>query len=212
MKKCGVIFLLFLALPSMFAASCAPESAPTSSPAAVLTWQDAYAEFLREYIPATEVNFDTFDEGSEEQIRYGAFLAGGYPVYPFFYLYDMDKDGIPELILIDVTSVFDGDVYAYKDGSIFRAGGIAFYTFGGLGIPLDESEGLYSDIGYKGHYGEIYFYALDDGVLTGEMVLEYNKEHSPYHRGWPDDFEGFTWIDYCEVTEANIIEVIYGGV
>lgn len=189
-----------------------PET-PATPPGAVLSWQDAYAEFLRKNIPVSGVDFDELADGSDEQARFGAFSAGGYPVTPFFYLYDIDKDEIPELIYIDAATGYDGDVYVYENNSISKMGSIKFYPFGGFGIPLDKTEGLYSDVGYKGNYGEIYLYTMNNGALTEQMALEYNNqsEQSPSQPGEHYSFDDFALIDYYEVTETNITEVIYGG-
>ncbi|HOV69503.1 MAG TPA: hypothetical protein PLZ84_04185 [Clostridia bacterium] len=56
-------------------------SAPVIEP-----WKDAYANFLREKIQTD--NREPL-EGSDEQARYSAFMAGRYPTVPFFYLYDI---------------------------------------------------------------------------------------------------------------------------
>ena len=174
-------------------------------------WQTAYAEFLREHIPAYDVDFDASAIDLDAEARFGAFSAGGYPIDPFFYKYDIDKDGVSELIYIDAASGYDGDVYTYENNSISKVGNISFYPFGGLGVPLDKTEGLYSDVGYKGHYGEIYYFTMNDGALDGQMVLEYNNqsELSPQKPGLPHSFDNFTWLDYYELTEANITKVIY---
>ena len=169
-------------------------------------WQSAYAEFLKQNVRTEEVDFDTLVEGSDAQARYMAFSAGGYPITPFYYLYDIDKDEVPELICIDAAKGFEGDVYSYIDNSVIEIGSIRFYPFGGLGMPLDQTGGLYSDVGYKGHYGEIYFYTMNSGVLTGQMVLEYNNqpELSVNQPGLPYSFSDFSRLDYYEVTEANL--------
>lgn len=185
------------------------ESSPMES---LQAWQEVYAEFLRENIPVCEVDFDAFVDGSDEGACFGAFMAGGYPVTPFFYLYDLDNDGTPEMIYIDVANGVNGEVYTYKNDSISKVGSIGFYPFGGLGVPLDKTEGLYSDVGYKRHYGKIYFYFIDTGVLTEQMVLEYNNgpEISSEHPGLPYSFDNFAPLAYYEVSEENIINVIYG--
>lgn len=211
MKKSAIWILSLILLTACGKTHFTAIPVPTPSPMAVQTWQDAYTGFLRENIPVSEVDSDEFADGSEEQMRFGAFSAGGYPVVPFFYLYDINNDGIPVLIHIDAANGYDGDVYAYKDDSISKVGSIKFYPFGGLGVPLDKTEGLYSDVGYKGHYGEIYLYTMDSGVLTEQMVLEYNNqpELSPHHPGSPYSFDNFTPLDYYEVTETNIVKAIY---
>ncbi len=234
MKKICLTFLFSLVLSSGVLLSCSTEAlqtpgtnarsftaptltdspVPVSSPTALLAWQDAYAEFLRENIPISEVDLDALAEASDEEVRFGAFLAGGYPIKPLFYLYDIDNDGIPELIYIDAETSYDADVYSYQNNSISKIGSIKFSPFGGLGAPTDKGEGLYSDIGYKRHSGEIYFYDLNSGVLSGQMVLEFNNqpEISMSEPGLPYSFDNFAWLDYHEVAEETIEKVIYGGI
>ncbi len=181
----------------------------TANAPTVQTWQDIYAEFLREKIPTGEIDIDSLAEGSEEKARLGAFMSGGYPIVPFFYIHDIDKNGIPELVFIDPTYDYCGDVYTYKNNSVIKLGSIEFYPFGSVGIPLDRPDGLYSDIGYKGQYGSIIFYSIKDGVLKNQFVLEYNNEpESSDHEGDAYDYRNFGHLDYYEVTETNISKVI----
>ena len=196
-----------------------PDTIPSLSPTvpaaaatpAAQSWQDAYTAFLRENIPAGEIDFDALAQGSDEQERYGAFLAGGYPAYPFFYLYDMDKDGTPELICMRPAADYNGDVYTFTGNAISKLGNIKFYPFGGIGIHLDRGNGLYSDTGYKGQYGEVYDYTIENGSLKSQLVLEYNNEpEKSDHPGNPYDLNNFKPLDYYEVTEANIAKVILG--
>jgi len=222
MKKSAIFILILILLtacgetPVEMSESSETLTILTSIPAPSLmgfqAWQDAYAEFLRENISTSEIDFDAFVDDSDEDARFGAFKAGGYPVAPFFYLYDIDSNGTPEMIYIDAAKGYEGDVYAYKNDSISKIGNIEFYPFGGFYILNDKTEGLYSDVGYKGHYGEIYFYSMDSDVLTIQTVIEYNNqpELSPSQPELPYTFDNFTQLDYYEITEANITEVIYG--
>lgn len=182
-----------------------PEDAPT-----VQTWQDAYAEFLRENIPTSKIDRDSLIEGSDEEVRFGEFMAGGYPTVPFFYIYDIDKNGTPELICIDFTQDYCGDVFTFIDNSITKLGSIEFYPFGSLGIPLDKQNGLYSDVGYKGHYGEVLYYTIDNVTIVSQLALEYNNQPdvSPDKTGVSYDFDNFDRLDFYEVTESNILQLI----
>lgn len=185
----------------------------TPSPIVASVWQDTYARFLRENIQKNKVDVDSLADGSDKQVRFYSFIAGGYPVTPFFYLYDIDKDGIPELIYVNAANGGDADIYSYKNKSISKLGSIKFYPFGGLGILADKTKGLYSDIGYKEQYGEIYVYTINSGVLTEKKFLEYNNqpELSPSQHSLPYSFDNFDMLDYYETTESNITKVIYGG-
>jgi hypothetical protein len=168
--------------------------------------QDVYAEFLRENIRTDRIDIDAFPEGSEEHARLGAFMAGGYPTVPFFYIHDIDKNGTPELILIDPIHDYNGDVYTFKENSIAKLGSIKFYPFGDLGNPLDKQNGLYSDVGYKGHYGEVLYYTIENGIIVSKLALEYNNQPdvSPDRAGALYSYDNFDRLDYYEVTEKNI--------
>ena len=186
-----------------------PDAKPSPSPAVTVTisaeqsWKEAYATYLRENIPTGEIDIDLLDLGSEEQMRYSAFLAAGLPVDPFFYLYDMDNNGTPELICIRPAFDYDGDVYTFKDNAITKLGNIKFYPFGSIGIPLDKENGLYSDVGYKGHYGEVYYYTIENDALKSQLALEYNNQPEiSDNSGDPYAFHNFGSLDYYEVTEA----------
>jgi len=172
----------------------------------VQTWQETYIAFLNDRIRNSEVDFDVLADGSGEQMWIHAFIAAGYPVTPFFYIYDIDDDGVPELIYVDATIGCFGEIYAYNNNSIEKIGSIKFYPFGGFGTPLDKKEGLYSNVGYKGHNGELYFYCIENGVLREEMVLQYNNQSdvSTQQPGLPYLFDNFTYVNYYELTEENI--------
>jgi len=90
---------------------------PSSSKQA---WQNAYAEFLKEHTPTFEVYYDAtaLSEGDDKQLLFGAFSAAGYPLTPFFYLYDIDNDGEPELILTDAANKPICCLYTYKNNSV----------------------------------------------------------------------------------------------
>ena len=137
-------------------------------------------------------------------------MAGGYLTAPFFYIYDIDKNGTPELAFINPTYDYNADVYTFTDNSIVKLGSIEFYPFGGLGIPLDKKNGLYSDVGYKGHYGKVLYYTIEDGSIVSLLALEYNNQPdvSPDKAGPFYDFNNFDPLSFYEVTEANILEII----
>jgi len=187
---------------------------PAANDLAVQTWQDVYADYLTDRIPTSEIDIDALPEGSEEKARFDAFIAGEYPIVPFFYLYDIDKNGTPELIYIDFTYDFYGDVFTVIDDSIVKLGIIEFYPFGNLGVPIDKQIGLYSDVGYKGHYGEVLYYTIENGAIVRQVALQYNNQPdvSPEHAGAFYDFHNYERLDYYEVTEANVSNVILDGI
>ena len=178
-----------------------------------LQWQDAYAEYLRENIPTSVIDIDALPEGSAEQSQLSAFMAGGYLIAPFFYIYDIDNNETPELIFVDPTHDYDADVYTFIDNSIVKLGSIEFYPFGGFSIPLDKQNGLYSDVGYKGHYEEVLYYTIENGTISSQLALKYNNQPdvSPEKAVTFYDFNNFDLLDFYEVTEANILKMILSG-
>ena len=188
----------------------APNLPPATNTPAVQTWQEAYTEFLREHIQTDGIDIDALPEGSEEQTRLGAFMAGGYPAGPFFYIHDIDKNGTPELVFIDPVHDYDGDVYTFTENSITKLGSVRIYPFGGLGIPLDKQNGLYSDVGYKGNYGEVLYYTIENGTIVSQLALEYNNQPdaSPDYAGGFYDHDNFDQLDFYEVTEDAVIQVL----
>ncbi len=88
----------------------------------------------------------------------------------YYYLYDVDKDGVPELFVQYgyCEAAFTTQCYTYRDGQVvcigeFDMGHSALYTY------PDKSAVLRSE-GHMG-YSEVYEYPMEDGVLTEERVL-----------------------------------------
>ena len=140
------------------------EEAPASvSVTQIEDWQDAYAEYLR--------TVETYGYYPREYI-----MSGNYDVPPVFSLFDIDKNGIPELILISDNGC---EVFSYIDGAVKSIGCMAFDWFGAIGVPDNITEGLFSDDSYKGHYGLLYYYTIEDDVLVERLCCEYNYRPAP---------------------------------
>jgi len=114
------------------------------------------------------------------------------------------------LIYVDYTYDFSGDLLAFWNNLAVKLGSIEFYPFGRLGKPLDKQNGLYSDVGYKGHYGEVLYYTIEDGTVASELAIEYNNQPnvSPKKPGTNYDFGNFGELDYFRASELNISQVI----
>ena len=105
--------------------------------------------------------------------------------YPRFALYDMDRDGITELIA-DNNSIFHFDqghyVYCWKDQKIQFAGRIGGET-GVFFYPQDEYPGLFTYGGGMGYYTETYRY-LENGEVKMEWVYnEYTVDDGEHKKG-----------------------------
>jgi len=153
--------------PSAAAATQTVEAWPYVSPSpppvqAMDPWQHAYLAFL---------------QGVETYNYERLHRMGSFDVPPVFSLHDIDSDGIPELILISDDGTWEDlscEVFTYTNGAVQSLGNIIWNWFGSIGAPTDLTEGLLSDDSYKGHFGEEYYYTLRDGVLTEQLVCEWN--------------------------------------
>ena len=157
-----------------------------------------------------------------------------------FYLYDIDKDGIPELIIISDDGKWENsscDVFAYSNNAARHIGSLNWDWFGLIGAPNDITVGLYSDDSYKGHYGSLYYYNIQNGVLFEQLICEYHFQPNAGREGYiriygedgsiqsiveDSDTEyaedstkartlfNWTWFDFYSITEKNISDVIIG--
>jgi hypothetical protein len=127
-------------------------------------WRDAYADFLR--------NVETYSYAVRSEI-----IPGSYNTPPLFCLYDIDKNQIPEIILITDDGNWENEkceVFTYDNSDVKLLGEVKFNWFGNVSSPLNRAEGLFSDNGYKGQNGEIYYYTIKNGALVEQLVCEYN--------------------------------------
>jgi hypothetical protein len=169
-------------------------------------WKEAYAEFLR--------GVETY--GYEFR---GSTIPGSYPLSPVFYLYDIDKDGIPELLLLTDDGAFNDErmeVYTFRDGEVKLLGELEFYQFGAIFGSADPAENaLYSDVSYKGHYGDVYRYTITDGELHGRLAYIYNALHHPLFYHVYDEDGNITFkieVDNPELDIDNtLVREIYPG-
>jgi hypothetical protein len=69
---------------------------------------------------------------------------------------------------------------------------------------------LYSDVGYKGNYGEVLYYTIENGTIVSQLALEYNNQPdtSPDHAGVFYDHDNLGQLDFYEVTEDAVIQVL----
>lgn len=192
-----------------------PEPSPTAEPSAppetgalpgraYQPWQTGYMDFLTALLQAEQ---DT----REAEAAYGGLAVdgGGVKLQPdewpniwnamemgseHYSLYDVDKDGVPELFVQygSCEADFTTQCYAYRDGEIVCVG--EFHTgHSNLYTDPDKSAVLC----YWGHmgYAELYEYPMEGGVLTEERVLfteEDVREYTPVDEIVP----GAEYIDY----------------
>lgn len=140
-------------------------------------WQEAYKALMAEL---NEGNFGddlTFFGYQPDDQEYKDLLANGYGV-DGYYLYDVDKDGIPELIVKFGTceADYDGRMYSF-DGE--NAVYIDEFFMGHLSVATCPSQN--GVILSYGHMGSAYMQkvSLVNGTLEYEELLEENLEDDP---------------------------------
>jgi len=192
-----------------------------------IQWEDAYTEFLH--------GIETFGYIERDYI-----IPGNFYIPPVFYIYDIDQDGIPELILLSDDGNWENsccDIFAYSNSTVQKLGSIKWDWFGEIGAPKYVMEGLFSDDSYKRHYGSIYYYTIQDGMLVEQLVCEYQFRPHPGEKGYiriyddsgnissfiedselvyaeeriPEYEELFGWVPFCfyAITDESIQAAFY---
>jgi len=139
-----------------------------------IQWMDAYADFLR--------GVETYGYLQRDDI-----VPGSFDIPPVFCLYDIDQDGIPELILLTDDSNWENaccDIFTYSKNIVQQIGSVKWDWFGKIGAADPIRKGLFSDDGYKGHYGSLYYYTIQDGILVEQLVCEYQFRPKPGEKGY----------------------------
>jgi len=197
------------ALPTVTASSetqkLLPGAAAALKPLSIetQTWQEAYAELLQEL------------SGKE-----------------FFYVCDIDGDGIPELLIggpsADTDKYAHYDVYTYRSYKIERLGEVSTLSSDGY-LWIDNNGGILG-YSYGAGSGGTYRYYIDNGVLCSD-----GEVHGYYYDSDGNQINWFRGFDESEIiiteemedeyqrilnsqieleryniTESNIAKVIYG--
>ncbi|MCL2377392.1 MAG: hypothetical protein FWC76_08385, partial [Defluviitaleaceae bacterium] len=151
----------------------APSPAPTPAPQG-LSWQETYAALLLEYSEKPSPTYWLYDARR------------------YFILYDIDKDGIPELMIFYLAAGFNPEaIYTYRDGEV---------------IPIEGGFFLYYAMAYanpKGAPGIILANTLrhpsiPDAVSYTLMAIDGNKlvRETVLTQAWEDWYQ---WWDEQEV-------------
>ena len=162
-------------------------------------WQDAYAEFLRRTPPIDWMNYENFA------------------------LFDLDKNGVPELIidLHDDGYRYSAYVYTYTyTGTLAEIGHMYGAVGSQISIPQNPNySGLFSVTHGMGIFDKFYYYnEIINGVLTETEIAmsEYDYhnggywiEKAPYNQQLYDEYQKATPLDFHEINAANIQKYIY---
>ena len=147
------------------------ETAPVTQPPASAGWSKAYQTFVqnRRYL-------------SSDQVYYNTATTGWYEIA--FALYDMDQNGVPELIVSDGEDSMAGrtnHVYTYSGGNVLYLGEIGFRESVLFYLPGSSFPGLFCRDGNMGSY-ETEYYFLSGLYLGKEEVLveQYYSDSDPY--------------------------------
>jgi hypothetical protein len=166
-------------------------------------------------------------------------VPGNFDIPPVFCIYDIDHDKMPELILVSDDGDWEPyfDVFTYTNNTVNKVGSIKCDWFGQIGSPDNISSGLFSADSYKGHYGKLYHYTIQDGVLVERLVCEWHLRPGPNENAYAyiynidgsilSSIEGdvsyveksyyeykqirYTAFDFYKITEKNIKEVLYSS-
>ncbi len=156
-------------------------------------WQEGYMDFLTNLL---RVENDASLEASaydglavDERGVIAEFSIYEEPPRPLSYvmsmmsetysLYDVDKDGVPELFVRygDCEANFTTQCYTFRDGQVvcigeFRSGHSSLYT-------CPDRSAVVRSAGHMG-YAEMYEYPMEDGVLTEEREIFREEDVQEY--------------------------------
>lgn len=132
---------------------------------------------LPEPTPTEEPAVET--DTADPQAIYDAYLEllpNARGVFPGYYIYDIDKDGIPELLLTAEDGPNQGlEVISYEDGHAYSAGTLWGFA-NGMPIPASYPDGngiVLTEIARD--YECIWVIAKEDGRMTGDVRMADNS-------------------------------------
>lgn len=187
-------------------------------------WQEGYMELLAELWAQEWANCSDYSamtqaeqETAEGQALWGAVCDSS----ECYSLYDVDKDGVPELFVKfgNCEAAYHTQCYTFRSGGTVLAG-----EFGSGHSSLYTYPGENAFLLHRGHMGHasLYEYPMDGGrlaeervLLTEEQVAEYTEpneivpgaEYIPSfytHRGGEEDFLG-DWLDWPLASDGKAL-------
>ncbi|MCL1992721.1 MAG: hypothetical protein FWG66_07225 [Spirochaetes bacterium] len=205
-----------------------------------LTWQEAYAVFLRELMQVTDL---TWRQAYAAILRELATVINvidhwgpGWTAYGSFFLYDIDGTGTPNLIVFSAVSdsVTPHSAYAWDSGALspIELGDMP-ELLGSFLVPPGDT-GIVAVMSFPGdEMARFHWMELEDGIFrqrVSGMTMHRPEDNDDWHGPWRD----FYFIDGQEVsvdefrsvfppglwdgfqrmwriTEENIQNVVLGG-
>ena len=161
-------------MPVVTAVPKTPTPKPAQQPQAVTgkDWSSAYRDFVMN----------------------GKYRSSGQAYYSYdgsasaFGLYDMDRDGVPELIATNGDDSMAGKgnyIYTFKNGRVTYLGEAGFRDSQMYYYPNSAYPGLFCSDGNMGLYTTVY-YSVSGGKVRSEEVVEYQ---------YYDDEDVYTWLE-----------------
>ncbi|MCL2564910.1 MAG: hypothetical protein FWE24_03750 [Defluviitaleaceae bacterium] len=199
-------------------------------PEAVIEGYMAYAEEIKaQSLPWQEAYIALLSEYAERSIGYWFDGESPNPPGGYFMLFDIDGDGVPELIVADrfhfTTYVA---AYTFLDGLIpleveyfYDYGTFFFSLLNRPGLGMESNEGVWNSAAvlaidgyrlvseislYRGEWEENDWQA--GWRINGECVTE--DEHDRLYYSLFGDWQARNRVLHHEITESNILEAVFG--
>lgn len=165
-------------LPSV---SVSPTPTPTPAPSPTPPTADVALTYDPEELEPWQVAYIQLLEGELEQ-KGGRFTEEFLYEWPYYYLYDIDKDGVPELIVL-YGGRYDGVIYTYDRGEVKALNeneerDILYLKNGGL-YTWPDGNGVLRYCASNAWSWQIGLYSLKDGELCFDILAQESSEEEP---------------------------------
>lgn len=217
----SVVFTAASAMVALGSSSIPRDAVPLEQPPAAdalgyLVAETEEEPSLPEPSPTEEPSAGT--EAADPQAIYAAYLGllpNARGAFPGYYIYDIDKDGIPELLLTTDDGPNQGlEVFSYKEGQAYSAGVLWGFS-NGVPIPASYPEGngiVLTEIARD--YECVWVIPMEDGRMTGDVRTSANSVYeeplydpvSVYYQNAEEDFGSSVGHPYRTETEEPFFD------
>ena len=163
--------------------SVSVSSAPTPTPAPSPTppTADVALTYDPEELEPWQVAYIQFLEGELEQ-KGGRFTEEFLYEWPYYYLYDIDKDGVPELILV-YDGYYSGIAYTYQQNTVKALNKgteeDSFWLVDSVLYSYPDGNGVLRYCASNAWSWQIGLYSLKDGELCFDILAQESSEEEP---------------------------------